>query len=185
MKTNSRNVSSKKYQEELIELRRELKDTKKLLSCRFNELAVLTNMLEKTNKDIATLQSNLSSSNEKYESVKKSFSWKITSPIRALSFLLNYKKTNKEILNERVKVIRDSIYFDSEWYLSNNPDVKDSGIDPARHYLLFGGFENRDPSNMFSSEMYLKLHPDVKEDGFNPLEHYIFMGIKENRVGNV
>lgn len=36
--------------------------------------------------------------------------------------------------------------FDAEWYLSNNADVRDSGIDPLKHYLNYGKLENRHPT---------------------------------------
>ncbi|URN99825.1 hypothetical protein NB069_02765 [Leclercia adecarboxylata] len=164
------------------ELSMQLSKSKKSLNCRFNELAVITDMLEKANTEISNLQAKLIIANEKHEKIKNSFSWKATAPIRALSHPVKTKKekSNKK-LNETIKLIRESKYFDAEWYLSKNPDVKKSGIDPARHYLLFGGFENRDPSIKFSNELYLKLHPDVKEKGINPLEHYITFGVKENR----
>ena len=35
--------------------------------------------------------------------------------------------------------------FDSEWYLENNPDVKEAGIDPLLHYSLHGLNEGRSP----------------------------------------
>nr|WP_223289736.1 hypothetical protein [Leclercia adecarboxylata]QMV81661.1 Glycosyltransferase [Leclercia adecarboxylata] len=179
---DSKTITNNKYQKKISELNSELIETKNSLSCRFNELAVITGMLEKANRNISKLQEKLIAANEKHEKIKNSFSWKATAPIRALSHPVKTKKQkNTKKLNETIQLIRESIYFDSEWYLSQNPDVKNSGIDPARHYLLFGGFENRNPSTKFSNEIYFELHPDVKEKGINPLEHYIIFGIKENR----
>lgn len=177
-----KNINNNKYHNKINELNLELNETKKSLSCRFNELAVMTDMLEKANRNISKLQKKLDAANEKHEKIKNSFSWKATAPIRALSHPVKTKKEkNTKKLNDTIQLIRESVYFDSDWYLSQNPDVKNSGIDPARHYLLFGGFENRDPSTKFSNETYLELHPDVKEKGINPLEHYITFGVKENR----
>jgi len=179
---NSKNIANDKYQKKIIELNTQLNESKKSLNCRFNELAVITDMLEKANREISKLQEKLIAVNEKHERIKNSFSWKATAPIRALSNPVKTKKEkNNKKLNESIELIRESIYFDSDWYLLQNPDVKNSGIDPARHYLLFGGFENRDPSTKFSNEIYFELHPDVKEKGINPLEHYIIFGVKENR----
>ena len=179
---DSKTITNNKYQKKISELNSELIETKNSLSCRFNELAVITDMLEKANRNISKLQEKLIAANEKHEKIKNSFSWKATAPIRALSHPVKTKKQkNTKKLNETIQLIRESIYFDSDWYLSQNPDVKNSGIDPARHYLLFGGFENRNPSTKFSNEIYFELHPDVKEKGINPLEHYIIFGIKENR----
>jgi hypothetical protein len=36
--------------------------------------------------------------------------------------------------------------FDPEWYLSNNIDVRISGLDPFEHYVKYGKSENRLPS---------------------------------------
>lgn len=71
--------------------------------------------------------------------------------------------------------------FDQKYYLQNNPDVKASGMNPARHYLLYGGFEGRNPSGNFDSSFYLDQNPDVKASGLNPLLHYIRHGKDEGR----
>ncbi len=46
------------------------------------------------------------------------------------------------------KAARDlmaSGHFDPDWYLAEYPDVARSGIDPARHYILYGRDEGRAP----------------------------------------
>ena len=85
-------------------------------------------------------------------------------------------------LLKRVNVIRRSRFFDEEWYLQRNPDVRASGVDPARHYLIFGASENRDPSFSFSGDEYLALNDDVAVAGINPLLHYELFGIREGRL---
>ena len=83
-------------------------------------------------------------------------------------------------------------FFDEEFYLSNNPDVKnavenntfDSGFD---HFLAFGIRENRAPSQAltsFSEEAYLEENPDVQEAVDNGifesgLEHFLSFGVNE------
>ena len=52
---------------------------------------------------------------------------------------------------------------------------------PARHYLLMGGFEGRNPGPGFDSAYYLQHNPDVVESGINPLVHYLKFGEKEQR----
>jgi GT2 family glycosyltransferase len=90
--------------------------------------------------------------------------------------------------NNNRKVKRDSALlissnlFDPSWYLANNLDVAQANIDPVRHYLLFGGFEGRDPSPLFSSRWYLDAYQDVKEAGINPLIHYLQYGKLEGRA---
>lgn len=79
-------------------------------------------------------------------------------------------------------LIRKSRFFDAAWYLKNNPDVKDSGMDPAEHYLRFGAAANRNPSPRFINEEYLSLHNDVRKSGINPLIHYERFGKREGRA---
>lgn len=45
-----------------------------------------------------------------------------------------------------VKAFRESGAFDEKWYLEQYPDVKLSGIDPAKHYLWIGRRLDRRPS---------------------------------------
>ena len=66
--------------------------------------------------------------------------------------------------------------------MSNNADIVNSKIDPLRHYLLFGGFERRDPSPRFNSGWYLDNYKDVERAGINPLVHYLKSGKKEGRT---
>lgn len=81
----------------------------------------------------------------------------------------------------QLKLIRDSGLFDEAWYLVQNPDVAQAGVEPALHYLRHGGFEGRDPSPNFSSAFYLAAYPDVKTARINPLVHYLLNGEREGR----
>ena len=56
------------------------------------------------------------------------------------------------------------------------------GVPPSLHYVLYGGFEGRDPSPMFSSQAYLSGNPDVMAAKTNPLVHYLQKGRYENRA---
>jgi len=78
-------------------------------------------------------------------------------------------------------LLRESGYFDSFWYEQNNPDVSARGVDPLRHYLLYGGFEGRSPGPNFDSLGYLESNPDVRAAGVNPLVHYLKYGWAEGR----
>ncbi|MGB8212640.1 MAG: glycosyltransferase domain-containing protein [Anaerolineales bacterium] len=88
---------------------------------------------------------------------------------------------NKKLEIDMV-LVRESGLFDENWYLSNNPDVVAAKIDPVRHYLLFGGFEGRDPGPQFSSSWYLASYDDVRKAGINPLLHYLKSGRNEGRA---
>ena len=92
-----------------------------------------------------------------------------------------------DFIRKRLQIIRNagiikrSGFFSESYYLKNNPDVAKSGMNPARHYLLYGGFEGRNPSEKFDSSFYLEQNPDVKASGMNPLLHYIRFGKNEQR----
>ncbi|WP_151443480.1 hypothetical protein [Halomonas lysinitropha] len=85
---------------------------------------------------------------------------------------------------QHADLVRDSELFDADWYLARYPDVKaDAHLAeaPHEHYLLFGGFEGRNPCPEFESTYYLEIYPDVAEAGMNPLVHYLLHGRSEGR----
>jgi hypothetical protein len=66
-------------------------------------------------------------------------------------------------------------------YLSANPDVAASGMDPLYHYDTYGWNEGRDPAWNFDTQLYLLHNPDVAAAGADPLEHYLIYGRDEGR----
>jgi len=93
----------------------------------------------------------------------------------------------KRAIKRQVALIEASQWFDAKWYLAQYPDIaRDSKMSasPARHYLLMGGFEGRNPGPGFDSAYYLQHNPDVVESGINPLVHYLKFGEKEQRSTN-
>ncbi len=89
---------------------------------------------------------------------------------------------DKRKLRRNVQKLKSTRLFDAHWYLQTYPDVAESKIDPARHYLRFGAAEGRNPSLEFNTEWYLQVNSDVAESGINPLIHYIEHGISEGRA---
>lgn len=81
------------------------------------------------------------------------------------------RKSRERQIEKQVEIIRQSAFFDGEWYLRNHIELQDKGIDPARDYLL-NGVPWKNPSGLFSSLEYWHLHPDAAEKGINPLVHY-------------
>lgn len=71
--------------------------------------------------------------------------------------------------------------FDPNWYLSSNPDVADSKINPLAHFLSVGAGEGRDPHLLFDTSWYLARNPDVAAANENPLVHYVMQGADEGR----
>ena len=77
--------------------------------------------------------------------------------------------------------------FNVNYYLENNIDVKNNGMDPLKHFALFGyteNFDSRDPNRFFDSSYYNAKNPKVVEAGMNPLLHYMQFGWKESRIDN-
>jgi len=79
----------------------------------------------------------------------------------------------RPLFNYYKKLILESGLFNEDYYLNNNKDVKDSGIDPIKHFIIFGGREGRNPGENFNSSEYLAQNPSVKQSGENPLIHYL------------
>lgn len=86
-------------------------------------------------------------------------------------------QSEKRAINE----IRDSGYFDPQWYLERYPDVADAGWDPATHYFLYGPHEDRQPGPTFDAVWYLTRYKDVAAGRKHPLLHYIRHGVGEGR----
>jgi GT2 family glycosyltransferase len=74
-----------------------------------------------------------------------------------------------------------STLFDREWYLSKNPEVKKTGMDPLQHYLRHGAREGRNPHPLFKTKWYLSQKPELTNIGLTPLEHYVSRGAREGR----
>lgn len=72
-------------------------------------------------------------------------------------------------------------WFDADYYLSVNRDVRDEGIDPLEHYCAYGWRERRNPSRSFDVEYYLANNPDVISADVDPLLHYVLRGREEGR----
>lgn len=81
---------------------------------------------------------------------------------------------------EFVAIVASGI-FDAAWYHAAYPDVRDAGVDPLRHFVLFGWHEGRDPGPLFSVNHYLAQAPDVAAAIVNPLVHYLECGWREGR----
>ena len=82
---------------------------------------------------------------------------------------------------KNLDIIRNSIFFDSNYYLNTYLDVENTSMSAEEHYLSIGYLEGRNPSAEFSTLFYYKKYNDVLEKNFNPLLHYELYGIYENR----
>ncbi len=69
-------------------------------------------------------------------------------------------------------------HFEPDFYLRNNPDVDDAGVDPMWHYYTVGWKECRNPSRDFDSCFYRQRHllAESKFEALCPLLHYATVG---------
>jgi glycosyltransferase involved in cell wall biosynthesis len=81
----------------------------------------------------------------------------------------------------QVELLDESEFFNKEYYLEQNLDVRESGINPIVHYLISGKYEMRMTSEKFDTKFYLEKYPDVQVAIINPLVHYLVYGKGENR----
>lgn len=72
------------------------------------------------------------------------------------------------------KLVRE--LFDASFYLDQNKDVRESGMDPFVHFMEHGWREGRSPHPLFDAAYYLAHHPELVERGINPLVHYLRAG---------
>lgn len=84
-------------------------------------------------------------------------------------------------LKQDMAIIAQTRLFDKGYYLSQYPDVAQTGMDPIKHYLLYGSNEGRNPSRLFNTKKYLTRYPDVLNSRMNPLIHFICHGKEEGR----
>jgi O-antigen biosynthesis protein len=99
-----------------------------------------------------------------------------TPKLRFRGYFRPRQKERKELT-----AVRNSAFFDPDFYLNSNPDVRASGMDAAVHYLDCGGREGRDPGPFFSTHEYLVRFPDIAASGLNALAHYEMYGRREMR----
>jgi len=104
--------------------------------------------------------------------------------------LIHYIRSNKKNAHpnkSKLNVSNDALNsqsngFDENYYLANNQDVAEKGIDAYRHFSDHGWKEGRDPSAEFQTNFYLSTNPDVQKSGINPLQHYLTKGKQEERL---
>ena len=80
-----------------------------------------------------------------------------------------------------IHLIWKSGQFDRDYYLSENPDIVNSRMPPLIHFLLYGGFEGRNPNSGFNTKEYVRQHRDARFGILNPLVYHLAYGRFENR----
>jgi glycosyltransferase involved in cell wall biosynthesis len=84
--------------------------------------------------------------------------------------------------NDDIFIVEQSRLFDADWYLANYPEVGESGLGAAEHYLFQGTKSLLNPGPGFSTRFYLHTHPDIRNADIHPLVHYEKYGRGEGRA---
>lgn len=71
--------------------------------------------------------------------------------------------------------------FDPAWYCTTYPDVGQTRVEPALHFLKYGTHWGRNPGPAFDTRFYQDNYPDVVDQRIIPLVHYLTQGHKEHR----
>lgn len=111
-------------------------------------------------------------------------SWLLLSLLESRGTLWSKSLKFRRSLAQKAAEIENNNFFDEEYYLEKNNDLKDIKLRPSVHYLLFGQFEGRDPSKDFSTLTYIKYYSDVAKSSSFPLFHYLKYGVEEKRLPN-
>ncbi len=70
-------------------------------------------------------------------------------------------------------------FFDTRYYLDQNPDVASSGIDPLFHYIVYGEAEGRKPHPSFDPFFYREVAGESRAATEGLLCHYQRVGRKQ------
>ena len=92
------------------------------------------------------------------------------------------KKNNEPLIKAISAKIIQSELFDEEYYLNTYSDLKEAGVSPLRHFILYGAKEKRNPSANFDTSFYLENNQDVALSSINSLVHFIDFGQNEGRL---
>lgn len=88
--------------------------------------------------------------------------------------LLSTTATPEE--SAEVDELRASSLFDPVWYFSTYPEVADTGLSAALHYLRLGAAQGKDPGPDFSTNHYASRHPMLARSKVNPLLNHLRTG---------
>lgn len=75
--------------------------------------------------------------------------------------------------NSDYKKVRKSNFFDEQYYLLQNPDIKANNLDAARHFCEYGWKELRKPNRNFDIEEFLIKYPEIQNTEVNPITYII------------
>ena len=175
----------KEKDREIQALQADREKAERNIDLRHRELAALTRLLLEREDQLEDAVSMSKQLGDTIDNMRRSRSWRITSPLRAgLRLLGRNNEDAQEYASEEARLLASSGLFDETWYVQNYPEVARSGLQPVEHFLRMGAPERKDPGPAFSTAGYLQHNPDVEDANINPLLHYVVHGKAEGRRWN-
>lgn len=152
------------------------------LAERFDELAILTNLLVETEQDKLAERplAQPGPLTESHTQVAQDRSG-VGSRLKAKLAAVKPRKGQAQ-LAKKVALIRESEFFDEAWYLQQHPEAASHHYGAAGHYLEVGAAKGSNPSPRFDGNAYWQVNQDVKQAGMNPLYHFLKFGFAEARL---
>lgn len=148
---------------------------------RFHELALMTRHAESLTRELESKEQQLQQARERAQRLKRSVSWKLTAPVRAIARTFKDKGEPSTNSTSTIERIANSGLFDERWYCEHYPEVAISSLSAIEHYLEIGAEQGYNPSSVFDTRWYIDTYPDVAQSAINPLIHYIMHGQAEQR----
>ena len=99
---------------------------------------------QESGMQIANLSYAVAERDGQISAILSSTSWRLTRSMRLLGDQL--KRMRRWFRFSLRTILFAPKRFDAQWYLTQNPDVAKSGMDPYKHYILFGREEGRQPA---------------------------------------
>ncbi len=135
-----------------------------------------------------------------YNEATNSASWRLTSPLRAISrdtpsgataafrraarlaAVLARGKLPDQLRRRRRKqaeivALQACPLFDEAFYRAQHPAITPGSYAAAAHYALVGAYDGSMPNAYFDSHWYFGRYPDVARAGENPLLHWLGAGV--------
>ena len=129
----------------------------------------------------------------KYPGIKKSG---MDPVLHYIFFGIKEDKSPSFMFEKIYDSFKDSDWFDEDYYLRNNPEIKKLGIDPLIHFIFFGYNEGRTPSLKFKksydsfinskwfNENYVLIsYPGIEKSKIDPL--LLFFGYNDTKLPDV
>ena len=149
------------------------------LNERFDELAILTNMLQQKEQQYEATLGELQATQRQLSEQQHTA---VTDKLKKTFKAAKQRRVKARQFANDVALIRQSELFDEPWYLLQYPEATNHKQGAAGHYLEYGVELGANPSAAFDGNWYLQTHQDVKTAGMNPLYHYLKFGHKESRL---